>query len=154
MVNPCIWMRDGSSERSRQWPKSRASQVTGLGFPSHLIPTALPCAYLRTWQTHRQTRAQGKRNDQAGTRGSRRVWLVPFWRDGGGETSLALLLRTPPGLPCSPSLARHRTVWRRRCLCPGTPGSPQELWLSPSSAASHSSVFPAAVGSRLTSALL
>lgn len=155
MINPCVWMRHGSSERSSQSPKSRAFRVTGLGAPLRLIPAAPPCAL----QTHRQTLVEGERNGRAGTRS----WLqagpasspLEGWRGPlFVKTSLALLLRTPPGLPRSPRLARPRTAWSRRLsLAPGMPGSPQWLRLSPSSAGARSSV-PAAVRSRPTSVRL
>lgn len=155
MINLCVWMRHGSSERSSQAPKSRAFRVTGLGAPLRLTPVAPPC----TSQMHRQTFVGGKRNDRAGTRS----WLqagpasspLEGWRGSlFVKTSPALLLRTPPGLPRSPRLARPRTAWSRRLsLAPGTSGSPQWLRLSPSSAGAHSSV-PAAIRSRPTSVRL
>ena len=83
MVNPCIWMRDGSSERSSQWPQSRASRVMGLAFALRLIAAALPCVPPCASQTRRRTHVQGKRNDPARTRDSRQAQLVLFWRDGG-----------------------------------------------------------------------
>lgn len=141
MINPCVWMRHGSSERSSQSPKSRAFRVTGLGFPSRLIAAAPPCAL----QTCRQTLVEGKRNDRAGTRSWLQAGpassLLEGWRGSlSVKTSLTLLLRTPPGLPRSRDFARPRTVWSRRLsLAPGTSGSPQWFRLSPSSAGARSS---------------
>lgn len=156
MINPCVWMRHGSSERSSQSPKSRAFRVTGLGFPSRLIPAAPPCAL----QTCRQTLVEGKRNDRAGTRSWLQAGpassLLEGWRGSlSVKTSLTLLLRTPPGLPRSPRLrpsphsveqAAVSGPWDVR-FTPVAPAVTQLSW-------SALIRVPAAVRSRPTSVLL